>query len=976
MKQFLVLLCGLFSALLPAVADEGPKTAEPRPETRPYVRWWWLGSAVDREGIDFNLSEFARQGIGGVEITPIYGVQGNEANDLEYLSPAWMEAYRYTVERGRELGIQVDMSNCTGWPFGGPWVTTDQSAEKYILEELTLDGGQRMEQPLRPADKRQREVATLEALQAVSDGGERLDLKPLVQADGTLDWTAPAGSWRLYALYAGRTFQKVKRAAPGGAGYVVNHYNRTAVEHYLRRFDEAFAASGAPWPDTFFNDSFEVYNADWDRTLLAEFERQHGYRLQDFLPEFAAKGADERSARIVSDYRRTLAGMLYRNFTLVWRDWAHGHGCRIRNQAHGSPGNIFDLYAAVDIPECESYGRTEFRIPGLRIDPAAKPSDADPAVLKFASSAAHVSGKRLTSCESLTWLSEHFRTSLACCKPEIDQILASGVNHLYFHGAPYSPRGADFPGWLFYASINMSPTAPFWEDAPAMLGYVERCQSFLQQGAPDNDLLLYIPMEDISHEYHERNLLPFEIHKMDKTMPVLKRTMNRLVRSGFDADYISDRYLAAAAVRGGRIVTEGGTAYRALVLPRCRMIPVETLRRILALVRAGATVLFMETVPDDVGGYGRLEERRKALGKLTAGLPAMDFSAAEGSCYPLGKGRLIAANGEGLTRALERHVCRPERLAAAGCQAVRRADERGRRYFVSLLDGEAIDGYVELATRAEEVILTDPLTGLRGRAAIRPVEGAEATEVRLQLQPGQSILIEARTAADKTAASDQAAEAAETEGTKKTEGTGNIGRAGKTKETGKTELAGTVAPWRYAARRGRPIEGRAWTLSLPQSDPAVDTLIALEGPRSWCGLKHEWDVFCGTGRYTALFRVEDPAAADGWWLDLGDVRESARVRVNGHEAGTAWSLPFGLEVGQWLTAGDNRIEIDVRNLPANRIADMDRRGVRWRIFKDANIAGALTRTLETGSWGVEPSGLNSAVQLIPWTCGGENDRRE
>lgn len=934
MKRSVILLCICLLTAFSAFAgdDGGAKTAKPRPETRPYVRWWWLGSAVDREGLDFNLSEFARQGIGGVEITPIYGVQGNEAHDIEYLSPAWMEAYRYTVERGRELGIQVDMSNCTGWPFGGPWISTEESAEKYILEELTLEGGQRLREPLRPADKRQREVATLEALQAVSETDERVDLKPLVGSDGRLDWTAPTGRWRLYALYAGRTFQKVKRAAPGGAGYVLNHYNRAAVEHYLHRFDEAFAASGAPWPDTFFNDSFEVYNSDWDRTLLAEFERMHGYRLQDFLPEFAAKGADERSARIVSDYRLTLGEMLYRNFTLVWRDWAHRHGCRIRNQAHGSPGNIFDLYAVVDIPECESFGRTEFRIPGLRIDPAAKSSDADPAVLKFASSAAHVTGKRLTSCESLTWLSEHFRTSLACCKPEIDQILASGVNHVYFHGAPYSPRGAAFPGWLFYASINMSPTAAFWEDAPAMLAYVERCQSFLQEGEPDNDLLLYIPMDDINHAYHERNLLPFEIHKMDKTMPVLKETMNRLVRSGFGTDYISDRYVATTSVDQGRIVTEGGASYRAIVLPRCRMIPPQTLGKILALAREGATVVFMDTIPDDVAGYGRLQERRRALAKLTAKLTAMDFSAAEGTCRRFGRGRLVAANAEALTRALERHVCPPEQLQSLGCQAIRRKYGEGHRYFLSLLGGEAIDGWVRLASKASEAVLIDPLTGLCSLAAIRPADNGGATEVYLQLQPGQSLLIETHTSAVEN-----------------------------------------IAPHRYVTRRGTPIEGRSWKLSFPQSDPAIDTVFMLDGPRSWCGLKPELDVFCGTGRYTATFHVEDPMAADGWWLDLGDVRESARVRVNGRYAGTAWSLPFGLEIGRrLLTAGDNSIEIDVTNLPANRIADMDRRGVRWRIFKDANIAGALTKTLETGTWGTEPSGLNSTVRLIPLAYNKEN----
>ena len=43
---------------------------------KPFVRWWWHGSAVDPEGLSYNLEEFARQGLGGVEITPIYGVQG------------------------------------------------------------------------------------------------------------------------------------------------------------------------------------------------------------------------------------------------------------------------------------------------------------------------------------------------------------------------------------------------------------------------------------------------------------------------------------------------------------------------------------------------------------------------------------------------------------------------------------------------------------------------------------------------------------------------------------------------------------------------------------------------------------------------------------------------------------------------------------------------------------------------------------
>ena len=923
-KQICTMLAAV-ATLWSAAAQ--PEARGPRPENKPYVRWWWLGSAVDREGLDYNLSEFARKGIGGVEITPIYGVKGNEANDLAYLSPAWMEAYRYTVERGAELGIQVDLSNCTGWPFGGPWVSTEESAQKYILETVTIKGGQRLTTPLRPADPKQAEVATLEALQAVSDKGKRIDLTDKVNAAGMLDWKAPSGEWTLYALYAGRTFQLVKRAAPGGEGYVLNHYNRAAVEHYLARFDEAFGATNAPWPDTFFNDSFEVYGSSWDKTLLAEFERDHGYRLQDYLPEFAAAGADDRSARIVRDYRQTLADMLLRNFTTVWTEWAHSHGSRVRNQAHGSPGNIFDFYATVDIPECESFGRTEFAIPGLRHDPDAKHSDADPAVLKFASSAAHVTGKRLTSCETLTWLTEHFRTSLASCKPEIDQILASGVNHVYFHGAPYSPHNVAFPGWLFYASINMSPTAPLWNDAGAMLDYIARSQAFLQEGAPDNELLLYIPMEDISNAQRGQNLLLFDIHKMEQTMPALKRTMNTLVRSGYEADYISDRYLAEAEVAGGEIVTPGGTHYKALIMPDCRLLPVETFEKLIALAREGATILFVNRYPEDVPGYGNLASRRSRFERLAQQLPAAEFGQLEEHAF--GQGRIIT--GSDLNALVAAAGARYEGIKLQGCQMTRRQVEGGYRYFVSLLGGEMIDGPVELGVAVQQVIVTDPLTGRRGVAASR-ITDRGTTEVALQLQPGQSLLIEAR-------------------------------------EQPSEEM---LPAWSCRIGSGNAIEGRDWVLDFPQSMPAIDKTFLLDGPQSWTTIEADNETaadlrrLCGTGRYTATFTVADPQAADGWMLHLGAVHESARVRVNGHEAGTAWSVPFELDVTEWIAAGDNRIEIEVTNLPANYIVDLDRRGVEWRIFKDANVVSSTDgRLLRTEGWPLEPGGLEGSVWLQP-----------
>ena len=110
--------------------------------------------------------------------------------------------------------------------------------------------------------------------------------------NGKLVWKAPKGEWRLIAAFVGKTFQKVKRAAPGGEGYVMNHFSAKAVSNYLNRFERAFAgkatdgSAGTPteYPHNFFNDSYEVYGADWTDDLFEQFARRRGYKLEHFLP--------------------------------------------------------------------------------------------------------------------------------------------------------------------------------------------------------------------------------------------------------------------------------------------------------------------------------------------------------------------------------------------------------------------------------------------------------------------------------------------------------------------------------------------------------------------------------------------------------------------------------------------------------------------------------------------------------------------
>jgi hypothetical protein len=194
-------------------------------EARPGARWWWLGSAVDEKNLTYNLEEYARTGMGAVEITPIYGVQGNDANEIQFLSPRWMEMLKHTQTEGKRTGIEIDMNTGTGWPFGGPEVSIEDAATKAIFQTYEIEGGKEIEQDINVTDPKQQPFSVLSRVMAYDEKGKCINLTAHVKKD-KLQWKAPAGKWKVIALYIGKTRQKVKRAAPGGEGYVMNHLSK------------------------------------------------------------------------------------------------------------------------------------------------------------------------------------------------------------------------------------------------------------------------------------------------------------------------------------------------------------------------------------------------------------------------------------------------------------------------------------------------------------------------------------------------------------------------------------------------------------------------------------------------------------------------------------------------------------------------------------------------------------------------------
>ncbi|MDR2234171.1 MAG: glycosyl hydrolase family 2 [Tannerella sp.] len=910
-------ICALNIFLLGVVMATSQEWPVIQTDAKPATRWWWFGNAVDKENLTYNLESLSNAGLGGVEITPIYGVQGNETKEIPYLSASWMQLLKHVEDEGKRLNINIDMSTGTGWPFGGPHVDIADAAVKSIFREYRLTEGESLPDRVEPLDANQRGVASLSCLMAFSEN-QRIDITGKV-TDGYLKWKAPAGSWRLIALFAGKTLQQVKRAAPGGEGYVIDHYSSKAVANYLSVFEQAFRENGIPYPQSFFNDSYEAYGADWTPGFLQAFAERRGYHLEHYFPEFLDSTRNETTRRIVSDYRETLSELLLENFTRQWTDWAHRHGSTTRNQAHGSPGNLIDLYSAVDIPECEGFGLSEFHIRGLRKDSLTRRNDSDLSMLKYASSAAHISGKQLTSSETFTWLTEHFRESLSQCKPDLDLMFTSGVNHIFFHGTPYSPKEAPWPGWQFYASINMSPTNSIWRDMPAFSDYIARCQSFQQMGQPDNDFLLYLPLYDIWDEQPGR-YLAFDIHKMAERAPEFIKLVHKISSCGYDLDYISDNFIRNTSCENGLLVTSTeASRYKAIIVPPIRLIPHDILRHLLGLAQNGARIIFLEKYPDDVPGFAQLSQRQLEFQQIAKSLPNASFR--ETQVFPMGKGRIIT--GADYAETLRQGNARAEELQTAyGLNFIRRSNATGYHYFVASLQEKDMEGWISLGVDAQSVSFYNPVTGESGMAQTRRQNNQ--TQVYLQLRSGESIIIR----------------------------TFNTEKAGK--------------PWFYPDEISPAISlDRDWTLRFIESEPAINEIFTLEQPVSWTVLNNP-DVVCnmGTALYTSEITI-DALSADDWILDLGDVRESARVRINGKDAGICWSVPYRLRIGKFLQKGNNLIEIEVTNLPANRIADYDRRGINWRIFKDINVVNLNYQKSDYAGWQPLPSGLNSQVRLIP-----------
>jgi hypothetical protein len=168
--------------------------------------------------------------------------------------------------------------------------------------------------------------------------------------------------------------------------------------------------------------------------------------------------------------------------------------------------------------------------------------------------------------------------------------------------------------------------------------------------------------------------------------------------------------------------------------------------------------------------------------------------------------------------------------------------------------------------------------------------------------------------------------------------------------------------WTYWHTNGQPVEiTGSWNVKFVTGGPNLPADYQAAKLASWTTFPDtSAQAFAGTAKYETTF--DAPNAGKLVELNLGDVRQSARVKLNGKDYGTLVIPPFRVMVDNLKPTG-NQLEVEVTSVAANRIRDLDRRGVQWKIFKDINVVNVNYRPLDASSWPLTDCGLLGPVTL-------------
>lgn len=843
----------------------------PPEDAKIMMRWWWFGPAVTKPEIEREMRLMKEGGIGGFEVQPVYPLSLDDPakgiKNFPFLSDEFLDALKFTAEKARELGLRMDLTLGSGWPFGGPQVAVNFAAGSLRIERVKIEGDtRRVPVPSISAGEKLLAVflARTQEQTVVADG-----LRELIEIKDGAVWLPAglAGTHEVQFYISSRTGMQVKRPAVGAEGFVLDHMNRAATDHYLKAVgDRLMQAFGNKPPYAIFCDSLEVYNQDWTDDFLEAFQQKRGYDLKPLLPALA-NDIGPQTADVRYDWGRTLTELLNERFLAPLQEWSQRNHTLFRIQNYGIPPAVISSSLHADLPEGEG---SQWKI--LRAS-------------RWASSASHLYGRPVTSSETWTWLhSPVFRATPLDMKAEADLHFLQGINQLIGHGWPYTPESVEYPGWRFYAAAVFDEKNPWWTVMPDISLYLQRVSYMMRQGKPANDVALYLPNSDAWAHF-----TPGHVHMIDAERELLGNDIiPRILEAGYDLDFFDDDSLKQVGrVEKGALVL-GQNKYRVVVLPNVERIPLDTLRKFDEFVRGGGILIATRRLPQIAPGLRATEADKAQVREISRRL-------FEGASAPA---RFVADENRELASTLVQWL-RPDMALTPSVPEIgfiHRTTADAEIYFV--VNTSNLPQRTDATFRVEglQPEWWNPLTGEVSTALIqaRPRGG---TTISLNLEPyGSRLLIFSK-------------------------------RAPSRLETVNTPSAALPSldlshNWQVTfGQDGARLEMenlRSWTESESTRYFSGQATYekSVNVPESF--LRQGRAVYLDFGEGQAL-QPQTLRAGMQAWFDA-TVKEAAVVYVNNRRAGAVWCPPYRLELKGMLRSGENTIRIVVSNLALNYMA--------------------------------------------------------
>ncbi len=956
---------------------------------RPGVYWYFMDGNMSKDAITADLESMKTVGLGHVLFLEVN--VGIPRGKVDFLSEEWQTLFTYAVRECERLGITMTLGVGPGWTgSGGPWVTGAQSMKHLVYSSVQISGNDDYNTislakpaPMKPyfgegnftPELKQKwsdyyEDVTVLAFPTpmvdfkIGDITEKalyyrppytsmpgvkpffssfamydepdnqtkiavnqiIDISKFMKDDGTLEWKAPKGNWTIMR-FGVRNNGAVTRPAPiPGVGFEADKLDTTSLNAHLEKFTgKLLQKIGIPDKSLqgglkmLHMDSWEMGSQNWSSKFKEEFQKRRGYDPLPFYPVYAGFVIEslEKSERFLWDLRQTAQELVIENHALHIKKYAKKYNMGLSIEPYDmNPTADIDLGAVADVPMCEFWTKDFGYNSSFSCIQAA--------------SIAHIEGKKVVAAESFTAYLDAWKIYPGSMKNQGDWAFATGINKFFYHTYQHQVLPDNLkPGMTMGPyGIHHDRSQTWWPMSDGYHKYISRCQYLLQQGQPVADIL-YLTPEGAPQVFRA----PASALTNDtlNTIVLSGQTKEDFLpdRKGFSFDGCSPSQLLKARVVKGKIVFPSGATYRILVLPSCETMTPNLLNKIELLVKAGAVIIGNPPRKSpSLSDYPNCDEQVASKAKQLWG--ELDAPAIV-SKRLIGKGKIywgavfsqvkfpeLYPNYD-LTASILLEMGLIEDFKSTGpIRYTHQLNQTGDVYFVSNKTNSKTNNVCKFRVDKGQPQLWNPMTGEARRLPKYDIKKGKII-IPLQFEPYESYFI-------------------------------------VFERTSKNSSANSKADENFAVSETLFELKNPWKLAFDPKWGGPESIV-FDTLQDWT-TRHEDGIkyYSGIATYINNFTLSEKLfhnKLNDIYLDLGEVNNLARVRINGKDLGVLWSAPFRLKIMDALVSGENRIEIDIANLWPNRLIGDEQKpddGIKngqwpeWLINGTARTSGRYTFT--------------------------------